>query len=68
MERTCQNDELSTVLVAKAVVAVPGKNVCRNLCDVAKRNRRKVLALSNRQWQDLLLPSRDRVQQEILCV
>ena len=47
--KTCQHDELSTVLVAEAVLALPRKNECRNRCDVAERNRRKLLAFCNRQ-------------------
>jgi hypothetical protein len=66
--KTCQDDELSTVLVTEAVLALPRKNVCGNLSNVPERNRRKLLAFSDRQRQDLFLLSLERVQQEILCV
>ncbi len=60
--KTCQNNELSTVLVAESILSLARKDMCSHLCDVTKRDRGKLVGLSDRQRQDALLLNLGRVE------
>lgn len=56
------------MLVAESVLSLPGKNMRGHLCDVTKRDRGKLMVLSNRQRQHAILLNLGGVEQEVLCI
>jgi hypothetical protein len=55
--KPCKNNELSTVLVAEALLSFPRKNVNCNLCDVTKCDGSEFMILPDGQRQDLFFLS-----------
>ncbi len=56
------------MLVAESIFSLARKYMCGHLCDVTKRNRGKLVGLSNRQWQYALVLNLGGVEQKILCI